>query len=255
MKYTMPETTVVHEKSYSQRSLGGFIHRARLRTVIATLRRHVSGDASTWADFGCSNGFVIASVLAGGDFRFERIVGYDHSSELLEMAAARHIPNTAFVLRNMNAPPPPAESDDLFDLVTCFETLEHVSDYARAFEHVVASVKPGGVVVMTVPNETGIPGLIKLLARWVVRRNPYGDFFEGKSVASYIGRLLTGGPIADFRKPSTTGYGPHLGFDYRQLIAHIETTYVAPGHLVLTERSRTLLGMNIVLVYRRPHAA
>jgi 2-polyprenyl-3-methyl-5-hydroxy-6-metoxy-1,4-benzoquinol methylase len=248
----VPEDTVVHEKSYSRLYLGGFVHRARLKTVKDTLRRHVTGAMSSWADFGCSNGFVIDSVLKNGGFSFDRIVGYDHSHELLEMAAGRQINNARFLHRDMNVSPPPRDpSDESYELVTCFETLEHVADYRLSFEHLYTSAKPEGLIIVAVPNETGLPGLVKLWGRRLARRNPNGDFFEGKSLAAYTKQLVTGGYIDGFRTPNTKGYGPHLGFDYRRLLEHIESTYVVPGCLALVEQTSTLLGMNVVLVYRR----
>lgn len=247
----MPDAAFVHEKSYSRFYLGGFVHRARLRAITRALRRYVTGGASSWADFGCSNGFVIETVLAAGEFNFERVVGYDHSHALLRMAEARNLDNASFSYRDMNASPPPrAAYHELYDLVTCFETLEHVADYRRSFTHLYAAAKPGGLIVVAVPNETGLPGLAKLWVRRVVRRNPYGDFFEGKSLTEYTRRLFTSAYIDDFRTPNPNGYGPHLGFDYRRVLQHVESTYVEPGRLSLLERSSTLLRMNVVLVYR-----
>jgi len=221
-----------------------------LRALEDTFRRYVTDEVSSWADFGCSNGFVISSLLSTG-FKFDRIVGYDHSRRLLSMAEARNLENASFLYREMNESPPLQMAyRELYDLVTCFETLEHVADYRRSFEHLFASAIPGGLIVVAVPNETGWPGFAKLWARRVARRNPDGDFFEDNSLAQYTMRLITGAYIDDFRAPSPTGYGPHLGFDYRRLIEHIESTYVETGGLSLLEQSRTLFGMNIVLVYR-----
>ena len=245
----MPKSTFVHEKSYSRSYLGGFVHRARLKTIKDTFRRLVTGAVSSWADFGCSNGFVIDSVLEDGGFNFDRIVGYDHSHELLEMATSRQIENATFLHRDMNQPSQDTDVES-FELVTCFETLEHVADYRRSFEHLYMAAKPGGLIIVVVPNETGFPGLAKLWARPATRRNPYGDFFEGKSLAEYTKRLITGAYIDGFRTPNSKGYGPHLGFDYRRLVQHIDSSYVMPGSLSLIEQISTLFWMNVVLVYR-----
>lgn len=246
----MLQAAYVHEKSYAKSYLGGSVHRARLKAVGEILRRHAGATLSSWADFGCSNGFVIESVLKDGRFDFARIVGYDHSQELLEKATARHIRNATFSHRDMNQPPPADSSAHSFEVVTCLETLEHVADYRRSFEHLYVAAKPGGVIVVAVPNETGIPGFVKLWGRYAARRKPYGDFFEGSSLSEYVKRLITGSGIQEFRRPTTKGYGPHLGFDYRMLIQHIDETYVRSGQLSLVERATTFFGMNVVLVYR-----
>ncbi len=239
-----------HEKSYRGAYLGGFVHRSRLKSIIATLRRFASAPGLSWADFGCSNGFIIETVLRDGCLSVSRVVGYDHSRELLSIAAARRAHGASYEHRDLNVPPPHDSKGDSFGLVTCFETLEHVADYKTAFRHLVEAAAPGGVLVISVPNETGLPGLLKLWARYASRRNPYGDFFEGIGRSAYTMALLTGAGIERFRRPSTKGYGPHLGFDFRRLVAHIQDSYLSPGRLALVEQSRTFLGMNVILVYK-----
>ena len=240
--------TLVHEDSYRRACLG-YVHRARLKAIQRSLRGHVGSSARSWADFGCSNGFVIESVLAAGGIEFNRIVGFDDSVELLELARQKQIQNAEFQRINLNAVSPPHER---FDLVTCFETLEHVADYRHAFENLFNHLADGGVLMIAVPNETGLSGLIKFGGRRLVQKNPYGDFFDGSSAAAYTWRLLTNGFIDDFRKPTQQGYGPHLGFDHRRLSAYIDENYVTNSRLTRIEARMTWLGMNVVSVFRRP---
>ena len=109
-----------------------------------------------------------------------------------------------------------------FDVVTCFETLEHVGNLRNALDNLFSSCKSRGAVVLSVPNEVGIPGLIKYLGRKAVRRNPYGAFFENQSELRYFWYLITGQPIAAFRTAHVDGWGPHLGFDWRALLRYLE---------------------------------
>lgn len=241
---------VVHEKSYSLKYLGGFVHRSRLKRIKEILRRHLTEDVRSWADFGCSNGFIIERVIRDNDISFDRITGYDHSEELLEMARARNLENISFQYCDMSLPPLHGLQGDLYQMVTCLETLEHVADYHVSFEHLYASTEPGGVIIVAVPNETGLVGLIKLLARQIARRNPNEDFFADKSLAQYVKRLLSGGNIEQFRPSRPQGYGSHLGFDYRRLLEFVDSRYVVPGFLSVVEKSRTTFGMNIIVVYR-----
>ncbi len=236
----------VHEKSYAKTYLGGAVHRARLKAVIKMLRRYAG---NSWADVGCSNGFVIASVLKNSDLKFGRIVGYDRSTDLLELARTRHITNAAFSHLDLNQSPDEYDART-FDLVTCFETLEHAADYRAAFKHLYYLAKPGGHIVITVPNETGMPGLAKFVGRYANRHKPYGNFFEGKkSILQYVKRLIFNGPIQDFRNPTTKGYGFHLGFDYRELAAHVRENYIAAGLLRPVENQTTFFGMNVLWVW------
>ena len=91
----------------------------------------------------------------------------------------------------------------------------------NAIDTLLAACKPGGALLISVPNEIGLPGLLKYAARKVLRRRPYEDFFRGQSEARYVWRLLTGQSISAFRDPAADGWGPHLGFDWRVVLNHL----------------------------------
>ncbi|MDD5751504.1 MAG: methyltransferase domain-containing protein, partial [Candidatus Peribacteraceae bacterium] len=39
-----------------------------------------------------------------------------------------------------------------FDVVVCFETIEHVPQYREALAHLFRALKPGGVLLLSTPN-------------------------------------------------------------------------------------------------------
>jgi 2-polyprenyl-3-methyl-5-hydroxy-6-metoxy-1,4-benzoquinol methylase len=245
----MPDTPVRHETTYSRRYIGSIVHRARLNSFIQILRRHLGEDVGTWGDFGCSNGFIIESILKEGNLSVQSIVGLDHSRSLLEEAERKEIPGTVFEYYDLNGDPP---SSMHFQLVACLEALEHIKDYRHGFKHLCHHLVEGGMLVITVPNETGVAGLIKYFGRYVARRDPYDDFFKDRSKLKYVWSVATGHDIERFRDSSRDGHGPHLGFDYRRLERHIDAEYVQPGLLVPIEKQTTTLGMNVILAYRKP---
>ncbi len=100
--------------------------------------------------------------------------------------------------------------------------MEHVGDVHNAIETLLASCKAGGALLISVPNELGLPGLLKYAARKVFRRRPYESFFRGQSEAGYVWRLLTGQSVSAFRDPAADGWGPHLGFDWRVVLDHLK---------------------------------
>ena len=124
--------------------------------------------------------------------------------------------------------PPPQQdrrhTTSRFDLVTCFETLEHVGHVHNAIETLLASCKAGGTLIISVPNEIGLPGLIKYASRKLFRKRPYKGFFRETSEARYVWSLLAGKSISEFRSPSAEGWGPHLGFDWRVVLDHLNTS-------------------------------
>jgi SAM-dependent methyltransferase len=244
---TSPKT-LVHETTYRKRNPVGWVHRNRLRAVAAAFDRYLTPSVTSWLDAGCSNGFIVESMVAHRPDQFQRIAGFDNTAELIERARGKGIPNARFEVFDLNTVQPAAER---FGLVTCLETLEHVGNIPNAIANLVDRVEPGGLLLLSVPNETGLPGLVKLAGRAAVRRNPYGDFFAGGGRARYVRHLLAGRRIDGFRQPGRDGYGPHLGFDYRSMEDHVRDTHVTTGVLQEHGREITTMGMNVLLVYRK----
>jgi hypothetical protein len=88
--------------------------------------------------------------------------------------------------------------------------------------------------------------------RPLLRRQAYGDFFVGaKEVVNYTVTVATRGDLERFRTPPRTRWGPHLGFDHRQVVQHIRRAFVDAGHWQVEEWQRSALGANLFLVVRR----
>ncbi len=213
----------VHEQSYKGNRLSSMIHRARLSKILEVLRSLSLPAAGTIADFGCSNGFFFSALLQSmPEVRSMHLFGFDHSRELIASAKSKNLKNATFEYFDFNsAPIGPLRT---FDVVTCFETLEHIGNIRNALDTLLVHCKDGGKIVLSVPNESGIPGLLKFLGRKVGRRKPYGYFFVNQSQLRYLWHLITGKSTAIFRNASADGYGPHLGFDWRIVENYLSTT-------------------------------
>ena len=244
----MSSDLLVHEATYKRRGIASLIHRQRLRVIQRVFSSHVPDTATSWADFGCSNGFIIETVVKTRPASFRRVAGYDHKEELLALARGKNLPNAEFRRFDLNLPGDVAER---FDVVTSFETVEHVANYRAAFVNFYNHVGDGGLLIVTAPNEIGLAGLAKFLGRMALRRDAYPGFFSDRGKLSYAWALLTGGPIESFRKPSPGGYGPHLGFDYRRLDDFVKAEFLSTGKLEPVERFFSALRMNVVYVFRR----
>lgn len=237
----------VHENSY-KRGLVSKIHQNRLAVLQELFLRYVPESAKSWADFGCSNGFIIERFLQSGHFEFQTVCGYDHVRELLEIAA-RKVPSGTFHHIDLNTEHPFQENQ--FSVVSCFETLEHVGNYPNALETLVNATETDGLIFISVPNEVGLPGIIKYTGRSLLRRNAYGDFFDEKSPWCYLRDLVLDKPISSYREPGRPGYGPHLGFDYRELRKYIQQSYLESGRLILLEEHFTRIRMNVTWVLKK----
>ena len=105
-------------------------------------------------DYGCGSGYG-ANLLAE---RFGSVAAIDIDSHTIDECRRRFpAPNLAFSVFEPPAQPFP---DDNFDCVFSFQVLEHipldeVGDYLRA---IWAMVRPGGVAVITTPNQANYFG-------------------------------------------------------------------------------------------------
>ncbi|MFC1561131.1 class I SAM-dependent methyltransferase [Candidatus Latescibacterota bacterium] len=244
----MNQNLIIHEKTYKKKNLVSLIHKSRLQVIHKVIQKYIPSSAVTWADFGCSNGFILEEIVKTNKFQFIKIVGYDQTEGLLELARAKKIPNSEFKYFNMNEV---SKKEECFDLVTCFETLEHVGTLKNAFINLFNHSVKNGIIIITVPNETGFIGLIKFLGRLAVRRNPYRDFFANQSYFKYMRFLIRNDFIDSFRKPNQPGYGPHLGFDYRKLEDYVKEKFIRRKQFELIEKSFTVLKMNVIYVFKK----
>lgn len=173
-----------------------------------------------YCDLGCSNGWITNQISQ----RFGvNAVGLDHKEEHLSIGRSRH-PNIEFGLVNLNQP---YKGEETFDLVTCFETLEHVGNLENAVQNIITRIAPGGRGLISAPIEHGLRGILK-----------YGvkKFFFGYSVAElqisereYRRILLSSSRVSKARPPAD-GYGTHFGFDYRDVddaLSALNTNFTA----------------------------
>jgi SAM-dependent methyltransferase len=107
-------------------------------------------------DVGCGAGHLLARVPAG------RRVGVDLAHVLLRRARGRLGANVA--LAQGDAVELPFLSDT-FERVYCSEVLEHLPDPPAALGEIRRVLKPGGVAVLSVPNESLINAFKTLLRR------------------------------------------------------------------------------------------
>ena len=237
---------LIHESTY--RPEAGFasrIHRARLDREIEVLNELKLPKVGRLADFGCSNGFLLETIQRDVSAVTEwEFVGFDRQRDLLALAEARGLPRTTFRQLDLNSTTDVGQ----YDLVTCFETLEHVGDFQTAVRGLLRACADGGHLVISVPYEIGIPGLAKFLGRMVLRKNAYRDFFDNRSKFRYFMTLLLGRRTDVFREPPQEAWGPHLGFDNSVFESFLRSE--AKGFDTIMRRT-SFLGFNVVYAFRR----
>jgi SAM-dependent methyltransferase len=175
-------------------------------------------------DAGCGTGYGTDILAAAGA---SDAVGVDISSDAIEHA--RSLTSRAsveFVLGDLHELP---FADHAFDLVVCFEAIEHVDDQARVITELKRVLRPDGLLVLSSPNRHVYPP-----------GNPYHthEFTPEEldealhDVFSNV-RLYLQSPwlaAAVFDAPQSRG----VGVDASMLVRTIKIGAVAPGAEVFT---------------------
>lgn len=201
-----------HSATYRDRSLKNLVHRHRLRTILSIIEKNLVLAGKTLADVGCSNGYLTA--LMNERFKPSLARGYDHDPDNLARARAGH-PGIEFEIIDLNTVSTPERT---YDVVTCFEVLEHVGDMRNALDNLLQLVAPGGgVLFLTVPIEIGWRGTVKFLIKTALYRYRIGELPARRYLfARYLARLVANKRISGFRD-RRDGWGTHFGFDYREI--------------------------------------
>ncbi len=203
-----------HSKTYKDLSIKNIVHKQRLNRILEILKeqqRNRPFSQMSYADVGCSNGYL--TNLIGQNFGFERIAGFDFEATFVERASRKY-PHISFARLDLTAE---NVETDQFDLVTCFETLEHVGNLEAAIDNLLGLVKrPKGLLFITAPVEIKAWGI----AKYAIKVGLYKyklDELDNANLFNYSLALLKGDRMSMFRPAGRTDWGTHFGFDYRDV--------------------------------------
>ena len=101
-------------------------------------------------DAGCGTGYGAAFLAAVGA---ARVVGIDNDPEAVA-TAQQAAPEAEFEVADVHALPFP---DGTFELVTCFEMIEHVERQDEALHELRRVLRPDGVLAISSPNRHVYP--------------------------------------------------------------------------------------------------
>ncbi|MFH0987849.1 MAG: class I SAM-dependent methyltransferase [Parcubacteria group bacterium] len=111
----------------------------------------LAANGKNFLDVGCGSGELIFKISN----RFERLWGVDVAAVRIEQARekAKLLPQAqkySFLLCQPGAPLP--LPNNFFDCVTCMATLEHVFDPYQLVAEMRRVLRPGGMLIIQVPN-------------------------------------------------------------------------------------------------------
>jgi SAM-dependent methyltransferase len=121
-----------------------FWFRARNRLIIDFIRRDF-GDAREVLEVGCGDGFALLAVRTA--LPEARLVGIEPFTEGIEIAR-RRVPTAEFV----NGVVEELDFRVTFDLACAFDVLEHLDDDEAALNRIHRALKPGGGLLLFVPQ-------------------------------------------------------------------------------------------------------
>jgi 2-polyprenyl-3-methyl-5-hydroxy-6-metoxy-1,4-benzoquinol methylase len=196
-----------HSTTYRILTFKNLVHIARLKRIIWLVGS--LGTKDYYLDVGCSNGYV--TDIISRKLNVNRAYGCDHNSDNLDVARNK-FPKITFFEKNLNELPD--MGDQKFDLVTCFETLEHVGNLNNAIDNILAYGKSNSIILISVPIEVGFVGVVKYLLKLL-----YGysvkelncDLTSWKYFLTLIDPRRT---VSIYRENSRSGYSTHFGFDF-----------------------------------------
>ena len=122
----------------------------RLRPAVDLLARVPLENPASVLDLGCGPGNV--TCILQQRWPQARITGVDSSAEMLARAAADH-PDIAWHQANLAGWEPPAGTD----LIYSNAALHWLDDHPRLFSRLLASLAPGGVLAVQMPNNYAAP--------------------------------------------------------------------------------------------------
>jgi SAM-dependent methyltransferase len=121
-----------------------FWFRARNRLILWALRRHAP-RLEHFLEVGCGTGYVLQGIAAA--FPRARLVASEAETEGLRFAAQR-VPAAEFL--QMDARRIPFEQE--FDAVGAFDVIEHITEDETVLAQMQRALRPGGLLLLTVPQ-------------------------------------------------------------------------------------------------------
>jgi 2-polyprenyl-6-hydroxyphenyl methylase/3-demethylubiquinone-9 3-methyltransferase len=142
----------------------------RLTVWRRATEKHIADmpSGSLCLDMGCGDGSIGRQVAIRGI----RTIGFDQSETMLALARQRAAESdiasqTEYVRASLPLAKELAESyRDAAGLIICSSVLEYVSDYEEALRQFYSLLKPGGVLLLSLPNRLS---LYRVLERTLLR--------------------------------------------------------------------------------------
>ncbi len=133
-----------------------------------------------YLDAGCGDGINLQWM--SGFFQEQhidiRVTALDYNPLRIDRVKKRHLAEEAHVASLLGMP----FNDSTFDMVLCSHVLEHMEKYPQALVEIFRVLKPGGLVVIGVPNEGCFLAQLRnrVIQRSILRKTDHVIFFKSE---------------------------------------------------------------------------
>ena len=166
----------------SENRLVSYIHLKRLQKIIDYIIKYYKNDLQTIKvfDAGCGEGHFLE--LLSKYVPKDNLYGSDITPDALNEARKRGITNVYHEnLKNLHF------EDNFFDVVVCTEVIEHIVEFREVISELKRVIKPGGLFIITFPNEFNWTISRFLLGRKPVKVPDHVNSFTFSSMDRYMG--------------------------------------------------------------------
>jgi SAM-dependent methyltransferase len=142
-----------------------------MRSSAALAREELQAFLDT--QFSCLPRPEVMDVGCGGAMRVKFPTGAVFNGiDISAESAARNSAISSIIIGDIQQCPLPRRA---YDVVVCWELLEHVRDPLAALSNMIASVRQGGLIVLAFPNRASLKGVVTRysphwLHVWLMRR-------------------------------------------------------------------------------------
>jgi len=201
MKWQTKKISYSKNNYSSSNPLKNYIHNAPLKVVDRLIP---NANFKSAIDIGCADGVFLSTLSK----KCETLSASDINEHFVSSIRDRRIKFYVDDIQKSQLP------NNHFDLVTCLETLEHVSNPKKAISEIRRIMKSGSIGIITVPIEIGLPVLIKFLGRIMLG---YPAKYRRMYSPSELYRAIIKKADREYHKEHLG----HKGFDYRDIIKHV----------------------------------
>ena len=157
------------------------IRRANNRRVLDALDSLKPLSATTLLDVGSAHGWFLDAAAARG----AQVLGIEPDEQVVERTQMPGVVRRGFF-------PDALQANELFDIITYNDVLEHISDPAAAIRASVLHLNSGGLLSINIPDCRGLGFAIARMAASVGMSSPYERLWQKDLPSPHLWYLNSG---------------------------------------------------------------